>query len=833
MVASVFAQPLPPDPELDLTASYGASQNWAGVLGDYQTAGNSNAAVLNVLDAAGKAKLMEGTQPETFVKRKAFLKILAAKSNALAPEGTNPAIKKIEPENYTLNLEKLLGADGILAYQEAIEEEYRSAAFREAVFVKSTGSVNGPKWLESPVTWTGGASSSGKSYLRERIVNEIEPNLNKDPSQTVDNYFVSVDGGVERDVTQIRSLVLGAVLQKGYSGIRDLHEKTEGEVTAPKGIILKNIVKEALLVNKSVLGVVIPETFNKYLFQGDALDNEFRQFAEKNNTVLSFAKIYGGRAPAEKARFQRAVQLMGESRAWSDEFTANRVVTLNQKLGCESKKYDPGFMDANFKSGIWMSARAREIFARVVKACGKKPITSSIAQDLVHVVEINGEWVEYMRGKPEHKGVQPVELITQRALNAWHAGEKHSGQDLPTWYNANKAIYASVQISTFIDGVPQRKLQPIAPAMPRLAANLPPSPVPSRGNKQPQFKFNLFNNFHSADRDTGQIIWNASIKTAQHFFGKNFNPKSIAYSPSRLPLQRPGEVPSGIYHVVVSKMNFNQQYPAMAHRQRMSPPNLGSASHAPQNKLQPNQIALNFVESPSSKHNHGCYVEQLADDGTYQITTHRLPPVINKNIIFTRAIIAMSDPNILRADPDMMSKIKKISHSIHLVNGNIDLSRITPDQQALLSQIITRNHDVASFTHNLLQNYSAATDDVISDGTYDYIIPSPAYLDFAAKQCQSFFLNQGEDTELRILPKDIDANGINPEDPRLITAYEIVCKAYNWDYVNLSNYSKTHRPQLDSIVNNQNLMQQVRLHLNITSPNVSPAPSTTPPLSPI
>src|SRR5690606_20026580 len=69
------------------------------------------------------------------------------------------------------------------------------------------------------------------------------------------NFVTASDGGILRELSQIRNLVIEAATAKGYTGISDLQKKTQKYLDP-----IKNKVRKAALASDD-LGVAIPETF--------------------------------------------------------------------------------------------------------------------------------------------------------------------------------------------------------------------------------------------------------------------------------------------------------------------------------------------------------------------------------------------------------------------------------------------------------------------------------------------------------------------------------------------------------------------------------------------
>jgi hypothetical protein len=310
-----------------------------------------------------------------------LMEVLEANGNSFADTGIcNPDgsdIRETNPSAATIDLKKLLGEEGLTLYQAAIEEEKDSPTFREAVFLSSMKHYPGAKWDKRLILWIAGPSASGKSYTANTVIEKLKTDVMESINGSQDgNHVVSVDGGIERELSQMRQLVLQIALKKGYTGISDLQKNTN--------LSIKRNIREAALSTKD-LSLVIPCTFTSS-FHNKAM----RKYSRLSNTVHAFSEIVG--EENNPGRFRRTVHRMGNTRAWkSSGFdaagTTDRVITMNNRqIECESKKYNP----RHFHRGIKLSAMARLYFQQINKDQPYLRVTN----DLIFVKLENNNWVE-------------------------------------------------------------------------------------------------------------------------------------------------------------------------------------------------------------------------------------------------------------------------------------------------------------------------------------------------------------------------------------------------------------------------------------------------------
>lgn len=128
-----------------------------------------------------------------------------------------PKLERQQPANENgIKLADLLGPEGMKKYKAAVEEEVQSRAFRDAVFQRSTNHYPGEKWDKRVIAPFAGPSAAGKSVSQPALIAEIAKVVPKKADDNSGNDVVSIDGGVEREVSQIRGMVLQVALAKGY-----------------------------------------------------------------------------------------------------------------------------------------------------------------------------------------------------------------------------------------------------------------------------------------------------------------------------------------------------------------------------------------------------------------------------------------------------------------------------------------------------------------------------------------------------------------------------------------------------------------------------------------
>ncbi len=271
-----------------------------------------------------------------------------------------PDIRKTKPEEANITLSKFLGKKGLALYKKALEEEFNSKEYRNAVFRESTKHYDGIKWGERLVVHISGPSACGKSSAVKTVIEMMGTSDHvKKTSDNTGNDVVGIDNGIGRQVSQMRKLLIRVANIDGYTGLSDLDK--HGSILTP----LKTNIQKAVLLNPD-LSLVIPDTYSDWI-----LDRFFSQkkgriktIDKQCNTKQVFCRIEG----EDTDTFKKVVGFMGNSRAWKTDFPeaeATTQLSMNDTDGLtESKPYDP----EPFNRGVNGSKKAQEWFLKESKA---------------------------------------------------------------------------------------------------------------------------------------------------------------------------------------------------------------------------------------------------------------------------------------------------------------------------------------------------------------------------------------------------------------------------------------------------------------------------------
>ena len=241
-----------------------------------------------------------------------------------------------------INLETLLGKEGVKLYHLALEEEMNSQAYRDAVCTASTTAYKGEKWLDRPIVFIAGPSGCGKSFAAKTAINKLNDTagaLQKGKEQTT-NYVIAIDNGIARETSQMRKLAIQLANSQGYTGIKDLHKQSNAILQKMKGHL-----KSAVLTTENI-GIVIPETFARWKLP---FWNPIKKLLLNKKNKCVFCHIQG----QEAKTFESVVQFLGDRRAWKTKDIKKVTFGLNESKGlAESKSYQKKHFNHGLKGSL-------------------------------------------------------------------------------------------------------------------------------------------------------------------------------------------------------------------------------------------------------------------------------------------------------------------------------------------------------------------------------------------------------------------------------------------------------------------------------------------------
>ncbi len=367
-----------------------------------------------IVKYCNKFKLPIPTETPDFF-RKQFIEFAARKEFEDFAEKKKE--RKKNPESATKKLEELFGKQGAALNKLALQEERYTKSYVNAVFQESTTHCEGNKWKTRPVVIVAGPSACGKSTAATAAIDQANSLLPTDPDDNNGNDIVASDGGVARELSQMRKLAIQVSVEHGFSGIEDLHGKSKvlGDV--------KDCILEAAYATES-LGVVIPETF-----AGKSTTKLFKRIEQLKNTTPIWLRVTGENVSifstimeTISTTFREAVAYMGSRRAlktsgFKDELVGERPKTkydlnISKDDIPESKAYG-GFR--SFFGGWFCSLQAERNF----KKHFKDAMTYTLVQDLILVKPGNSHGSKEEQWLKGAKDDADVMMVSRTAYKAW------------------------------------------------------------------------------------------------------------------------------------------------------------------------------------------------------------------------------------------------------------------------------------------------------------------------------------------------------------------------------------------------------------------------------
>lgn len=334
--------------------------------------------------------------------RQKFLKHLEARMDKVPNYDykKNADIIKNNPEKATISMVDLLDSTGVKLYKMALKEEMNSKEYMNALLDHSTEmeKFKDASWAKRPIVFVGGPSGGGKSFAATSVINAASKYIGKTKDGNGINKVISVDGGITREVSQMRKLLVKLANNKGYTAISDLHDKSGALEKAKKRLF-------EYAINQPDAGMVIPETFSKFKLPGNYAKKMLERVLKEKNSQMIFTRVVG----MDPDKFKEVVAIMGKSRAMkTKDFDTPSKLDLNSKPDCESKKYGA----SGFKYGVTGSESAEAYVAKLEENL----INMIVVNDLIAVQKIgDNNWTEKINYS--HNGA--IEKISARMFKAW------------------------------------------------------------------------------------------------------------------------------------------------------------------------------------------------------------------------------------------------------------------------------------------------------------------------------------------------------------------------------------------------------------------------------
>lgn len=384
--------------------------------------------IWQVLGERGQAKLYEGAQvtPDKS-KRLEMLKCLQDRYQTVQVRQDNPKYReKRNIQDKAISIEELLGKEGAKLYRQAIQEEGASRNFRDAVLNDSTIEVEGPRFAKKLRLLIGGPSGAGKSFTLKFLLDKIQKDgiLGQKNTGEQGNYVLAVDGGKERELSQMRQLVVQLALEKGYSGVSDIHENTKLNVK-------KQIEKAGH--SSDEVSVVIPATFVSNLIKSI---KQIRAVAKDDNVVQVMAEVRG--EDGKPGSFRATVRNNALNRAWRMSESYFGKLGINVGLECESKAPQSQY----FSLGKWASKLAKYAYVKATK----NPYVYEVPNDRIFICATRAGWRECKYNEISDLALSRRDFEQFKHATSPDKPETMTALYFRQWMEKNRASLAKLQV---------------------------------------------------------------------------------------------------------------------------------------------------------------------------------------------------------------------------------------------------------------------------------------------------------------------------------------------------------------------------------------------------
>lgn len=305
-----------------------------------------------------------------------------------------------ESQNSTITLRDLIGDTSI--YTNAIIEEKKDKGYLGKLLAtliydidididKETDEQITNKFNKKLVMWIAGPSASGKTTAAKYVLKQLlkspkDYNLSDYTSTSEGvNKFIFIDGAVERDISQVRKLLIKLAVAKGYTGISDLSESGLFS-TNYEGSKLKEKIHK-LADDLDDYGIIIPTTFAPKGPTTIAFGAEIDRFERYSQQDINH--FFSAMTPLSleyEVNTKLTTQYMGDRRAFLQK--GKDFKNINDKIGyitgkdtsgIESKVYDPNSYD----KGVKWAKSALDNYINYMKKYNKDGVYIKISNDLV------------------------------------------------------------------------------------------------------------------------------------------------------------------------------------------------------------------------------------------------------------------------------------------------------------------------------------------------------------------------------------------------------------------------------------------------------------------
>lgn len=347
-------------------------------------------------DSTARAKLYKGTnlveEDEEYgvlntktSAREAFVSYLEERFDSMSECTQSMDDKIMSPKDARVSMDDLFvgdGGKGKKLYQKAVAEERSSVHFRNALIATSCKQYGEQKWDKRLAITTVGPSVTSKVDLADKTIKSLDSTMSDKPkvtnSEGTANTVLFIDTDLEKELSQMRNLLLKTAVKKGFSGVKDV-DKVEEKIPS---------------VTRRLISAAQEQPDLNICVSSNSGDSVYKKFSADNEDVL---KVLINVTAEDKKAFKDNVVSESNKSAWVCDPEAYRTQATQEisldgtSAGGNSVKYGS---DTNFDLARSQADMARARYAERIDSGMNNRVIVDVSDDVVRLRYTNKEKTE-------------------------------------------------------------------------------------------------------------------------------------------------------------------------------------------------------------------------------------------------------------------------------------------------------------------------------------------------------------------------------------------------------------------------------------------------------
>jgi hypothetical protein len=358
-------------------------------IGEYGNSLDSATSIQKEVDSQlsekAKGELYKRTSPTDKTKaREDFISYLEKKFDSMPKCQASMGEKVADPQRAITSIKELFAGDkkGIQLFERAIAEEKTSKDYRNAVFLASHKSCGENKWKDRLAIMVSAPSGSGKSFLSQKIFDAIDDTINGGQRKTFNeetgvNSVIVVDGDIERELSQVRQLMLQTAAKKGFSGIKDLQNKTDA------GFKIKDIILATAKAQPN-FNICVNTSHDKHYF------SDMKKQSDPDALPLKEVLVtLSGSDPKKAMENAMLAERTNALLSSPDDFAACKTQQIDlhgSHVSCSSKEFGDSTV---YEYGARNAAASTQYFTDKINKGASNRVVINLESDIVRVKYTN------------------------------------------------------------------------------------------------------------------------------------------------------------------------------------------------------------------------------------------------------------------------------------------------------------------------------------------------------------------------------------------------------------------------------------------------------------